>query len=147
MCAIATMIFIPGSYSLYYGTEILTEGGFDPDSRRAFDWEKLQRDDIQEFWEGLKQVLALKRQPAIKNGKVKFYEQNGLFVIERYCDEQNLKLKVCKKSVRISADGALTFNVDKYFNDNSFVVEGEACMKKYGQLSWRRYLSCAHALL
>ena len=124
MCAIATMIFIPGSYSLYYGTEILTEGGFDPDSRRAFDWDKLQRDDIQEFWEGLKQVLALKRQPAIKNGKVKFYEQNGLFVIERYCDEQNLKLKVCKKSVRISADGALTFNVDKYFNDNSFVVEG-----------------------
>lgn len=124
MCAIATMIFIPGSYSLYYGTEILTEGGFDPDSRRAFDWDKLQRDDIQEFWEGLKQVLALKRQPAIKNGKVKFYEQNGLFVIERYCDEQKLKLKVCKKSVRISADGALTFNVDKYFNDNSFVVEG-----------------------
>ena len=34
MLALLTLVFLPGSINLYYGTEILTEGGYDPDSRR-----------------------------------------------------------------------------------------------------------------
>lgn len=124
MCAIATMVFLPGSYNLYYGTEILTEGGFDPDSRRTFDWDKLQITDIERFVTQLQQILTLKRQPAIKCGTVKCYEENGLFVIERICDEQTLLLKVCKNAVELKADGIIKYNVESEFNDNSFVIEG-----------------------
>ncbi len=124
MCAIAILVFMPGSYNLYYGDEILTEGNFDPDSRRAFDWDKLSNPDIMEFIDGLKRILALKRQPAIKNGEISLYAQDGLFIIERYTANQSLRLKVCRKAVDIRSDGVIKYNADEYFGDNSFVVEG-----------------------
>ena len=123
-CALATMVFIPGSYCLYYGDEILTEGGFDPDSRRTFDWDKLNRNDTAQFVDLVKRLLSLKRQPAIKNGTIKMYEDNGLFVIERSAKEQTLILKVCKKAVSANADGIIKYNADEAFSDNSFVIEG-----------------------
>lgn len=125
MCAIVSTVFLPGSYCLYYGDEILTEGNFDPDSRRAFDWNRLQNAEISSFAEKLKLVLALKRQPAIKSGKVRLYAQDGLFVTERYTDGQKLTLKVCRKAVKIKPNGAIKYNTDEYFNDYSFVIEGE----------------------
>lgn len=109
LCAIATMTFIPGSYNLYYGTEILTEGGYDPDSRRTFDWSKLQDPDIRKYVDSVAGLLALKAQPALKDGKVRIYAQNGLFVVERSTDRQTATLKVSKKdsSFTIQIDGRL----------------------------------------
>lgn len=37
-CALALLYFYPGCALLYYGTEIDMEGGYDPGSRRGFDW-------------------------------------------------------------------------------------------------------------
>ncbi len=123
LCAIAIMVFIPGSFNLYYGTEVLTEGGYDPDSRRTFDWDKLNTPVIVQFVEKLKQLLALKRQPALKDGTVKVYNQDGLFVIERKTDNQTLRLKVAKKAVSAKADGIIKYNAEQNFGDNSFSIE------------------------
>ena len=70
LCAIATMVFLQGSYNLYYGTEILTEGGYDPDSRRTFDWAKLDDPEIRKYVGSVADLLALKAQPALKDGKI-----------------------------------------------------------------------------
>lgn len=123
LCAIAIMVFIPGSFNLYYGTEVLTEGGYDPDSRRTFDWDKLNTPVIAQFVDKLKQLLALKRQPALKDGAVKVYNQDGLFVIERKTDNQTLRLKVAKKAATAKADGIIKFNAEQNFGDNSFSIE------------------------
>ena len=97
LCAIATMVFLSGSYNLYYGTEILTEGGYDPDSRRTFDWSRVNEPEISQYVNKVADLLALKRQDAIKRGSIKTYAQNGLFVIERSVQNQTLILKVSKK--------------------------------------------------
>lgn len=97
LCAIATMVFISGSYNLYYGTEVLTEGGYDPDSRRTFDWTRLEDPEICKYVHTVSYLLGLKRQPALKYGQIKAYAQNGRFVIERISDEQTMILRVSKK--------------------------------------------------
>lgn len=109
LCAIATMVFLQGSYNLYYGTEILTEGGYDPDSRRTFDWAKLDDPEIRKYVGSVADLLALKAQPALKDGKIHVYAQNGLFVVERRTDGHSAVLRVSKKnnSFTIQIDGRL----------------------------------------
>lgn len=42
LAALALEMVFPGAPCIYYGTEICTPGGYDPDSPRCFDWEKVQ---------------------------------------------------------------------------------------------------------
>lgn len=98
--ALTTLVFLPGSVNLYYGTEILTEGGYDPDSRRTFDFNKLNNPQIIEIKNEISRILKLKSQPAIKNGTVRVYCENGFVVIERKSKEQTLLLEVNKSFKR-----------------------------------------------
>lgn len=126
LCAIATLVFLPGSFNLYYGTDILLEGEYDPDCRRTFDFSKLQEKDIIDFQISLKEVLKLKRQPAIKNGKLKIYSQNDAVVIERASKEQVLRLIVRrKKKIGIGAKPLTEYNKKEDGNADFFVIEGE----------------------
>lgn len=126
LCAIATLVFLPGSFNLYYGTDILLEGEYDPDCRRTFDFSKLQEKDIIDFQISLKEVLKLKRQPAIKNGKLKIYSKNNAVVIERASKEQVLRLIVRrKKKIGIGAKPLTEYNKKEDGNADSFVIEGE----------------------
>lgn len=126
LCAIATLVFLPGSFNLYYGTDILLEGEYDPDCRRTFDFSKLQEKDIIDFQISLKEVLKLKRQPAIKNGKLKIYSKNDAVVIERASKEQVLRLIVRrKKKIGIGAKPLTEYNKKEDGNADSFVIEGE----------------------
>lgn len=125
LCAIATLVFLPGSFNLYYGTDILLEGEYDPDCRRTFDFSKLQEKDIIDFQISLKEVLKLKRQPAIKNGKLKIYSKNDAVVIERASKEQVLRLILRrKKKIGVGAKPLTEYN-KKDGNADSFVIEGE----------------------
>lgn len=126
LCAIATLVFLPGSFNLYYGTDILLEGEYDPDCRRTFDFSKLQEKDIIDFQISLKEVLKLKRQPAIKNGKLRIYSKNDAVVIERASREQVLRLIVRrKKKIGIGAKPLTEYNKKEDGNADSFVIEGE----------------------
>ena len=126
LCAIATLVFLPGSFNLYYGTDILLEGEYDPDCRRTFDFSKLQEKDIIDFQISLKEVLKLKRQPAIKNGKLKIYSKNNAVVIERASKEQVLRLIVRrKKKIVIGAKPLTEYNKKEDGNADFFVIEGE----------------------
>lgn len=126
LCAIATLVFLPGSFNLYYGTDILLEGEYDPDCRRTFDFSRLKEKDIIEFQASLKDVLKLKRQPAIKNGKLKIYSQDDAVVIERASKEQVLRLIIrrCKK-IGVGVKPSIEYNKNKDGDADSFVIEGE----------------------
>lgn len=125
ICAIAMSVFLPGSYCMYYGTEILTEGGYDPDSRRTFDWTKLNNGGICECVHIISQLLSLKQQPALKNGDIKVFAENGLFVISRSTSEQTITLKVAKKASNIRAEGEIKYNAEDYYGENSFTIKIE----------------------
>ena len=125
VCALVTLTFLPGSINLYYGTEILLEGGFDPDSRRAFNFNRLNDEKIHLYSNVICFILKLKEQPALKEGKVKIYEKDGLLVIERRCDEQVLILKVSKRTKKIESNYSMSYNNNNDYNDNVFIIEGK----------------------
>ena len=104
MHALLALVFLPGSINLYYGTEILTEGGYDPDSRRTFDWEKLNDPEIRGVKGEVAYIMKLKKQPAIAHGTVKISSGDGYVTIERKCEEQTLKLKLCSENYTIEGD-------------------------------------------
>lgn len=104
MCALLTLVFLPGSINLYYGTEILTEGGYDPDSRRTFDFEKLNNSEIKGIKGEVAYILKLKNQPAIAHGSIRIWSGDGYVTIERKCEEQTLTLKICSKNYTIEGE-------------------------------------------
>lgn len=104
MRALLTLVFLPGSINLYYGTEILTEGGYDPDSRRTFDFEKLNNSEIKCIKGEVAYILKLKNQPAIAHGSIRIWSGDGYVTIERKCEEQTLTLKICSKNYTIEGE-------------------------------------------
>ena len=98
--ALAVLFFFPGMPCLYYGTEIGMEGGYDPDSRRTFDWNKEHRNGALSAL--VRRLTKLKREKI--RGGVRMYVQGELFVMER---------------------GALTLLVNNTDRELSFSRDGE----------------------
>ncbi len=93
LCALACEVFMQGSCSIYYGTEVLMTGGYDPDCRKGFPWDRLDDEQVVEFSTKVKQLLALKNQPALVGGEISIFSEDGCLVFERKCPTQRLTLK------------------------------------------------------
>lgn len=77
----AVAFFMPGMISVYYGDEVGMAGGYDPGCRRGFPWAKEQQDEgVRAFIQAL---YALKKQPALMEGDLNAYVENGMAVLER----------------------------------------------------------------
>ena len=90
LSALAITILFMGTPCIYYGTEILLEGGYDPDCRRTFDWDRDNWDMA--FMEKVKQLLALKKDRIISKGGIKIYAKHELFILERFLNEEKIVL-------------------------------------------------------
>lgn len=66
----------------YYGTEIGLEGGYDPDSRRTFDWnEDNWNKDLREFYKNI--ISIRKKEKALQKGAIEFIEHDDLLIMKR----------------------------------------------------------------
>lgn len=90
--AFAIMFFYPGIPSVYYGDEIGLQGGYDPDCRRCFDWERDYSET--ETWQLIHKLTVLKTQPALSIGVFDINESDGVLTITRKAPEQSLQLMV-----------------------------------------------------
>lgn len=62
------LLTVPGSPSLYYGTEIALEGENDPDCRRLIPWDKLNQSNYTSLIDKLKRLLTIRHKyPASKS--------------------------------------------------------------------------------
>lgn len=124
LAALAMSTIYMGANSIYYGTETLLEGGKDPDCRRGFPWDKL--DENKELTEKIKEILAIKKHPAIKNGSIKIYSKENILIIERFDNERSLGLAinlVDEKEFEIQSQMLLANNYEnKKLKENSFVI-------------------------
>ena len=78
-CALAVMFFFVGMPCIYYGTEIGMSGGYDPDSRRTFDWNENHWD--KDLFQTIKELIQLRKEKI--KGKLRMFTEGELFVIER----------------------------------------------------------------
>ncbi|MCL2051796.1 MAG: glycoside hydrolase family 13 protein [Lachnospiraceae bacterium] len=77
--AVALGFMLPGSFCIYYGTEIDMTGGYDPDCRRCFDWLK----PAGETFALIKRLAKLKKNHVMKSGTTRVFFKDGLFALER----------------------------------------------------------------
>lgn len=82
LSALAVLCMFEGVPCIYYGTEIPTEGGYDPDNRRCFDWDESHWD--YDLRQQLKKLLALRKQESIQCGEIRAEEEGGLFRLRRF---------------------------------------------------------------
>ncbi|MCL2051517.1 MAG: glycoside hydrolase family 13 protein [Lachnospiraceae bacterium] len=92
ICALSVTFMYVGAASIYYGTEIGLEGGHDPDSRRTFDWQKVDEKD--QLFKIIKGLASLKENEVLSEGGIKLYSEDGLFVLERFLGQKTLTLRV-----------------------------------------------------
>ncbi len=90
--AMALMFFYPGMPCIYYGDEIDTEGGYDPDCRRCFDWKKDNWDT--ETRNLICRLAKLKKEPALSTGTFRIREEKGIVTLERAAQSQRLLLRL-----------------------------------------------------
>lgn len=88
--ALAVMFFFPGIPMVYYGDEIGTEGGYDPDCRRCFRWERESWD--MELYSLVKKLAALRRGDCLSRGGCRICESGGVVSIERTTERECLTL-------------------------------------------------------
>jgi cyclomaltodextrinase / maltogenic alpha-amylase / neopullulanase len=69
---------MPGSACIYYGTEVLLEGGHDPDCRRCMPWKEIEDGKYNDELLFMKTLIALRKaQPALQGIDVKFMYDGG----------------------------------------------------------------------
>lgn len=107
LSAAAVMCMFIGAPCIYYGTEILLEGGYDPDNRRCFDWEQGHWD--MEFAKMLAKLLGLRRKEAVQRGKISITAREELFVLSRSSKEEELMLFTNQsgKAIALKEEGEL----------------------------------------
>src|SRR3712207_454415 len=77
---------------IYYGTELAMEGGYDPDSRRGFNWER--KDWDMDFWKQVKKIISLRRHAVIQYGTISITSQDDCLCVKRELNGQSIRLLI-----------------------------------------------------
>lgn len=92
------LLTMPGSPSLYYGTEIAMEGGHDPDNRRTMPWGEIDRGMHADAMAHTRSLTALRRAyPQLRGEGIRFIHNPAhprLIAFERWAKSGN-RLLVC----------------------------------------------------
>lgn len=82
--AIALLFFYLGTPCIFYGTEIYTEGGYDPDCRRCMDWKLTKKgrgsDDMKSI---IKELAKIRRKRDFDSRNIRIYDENDCLVVKR----------------------------------------------------------------
>jgi len=100
LLAIAIMMFYQGCPMIYYGDEIFMEGKNDPYNRKGMRWKSPNYKTFEH--QVFKDLLALRKEKALKYGDIKIEERDGLVYIWRSFADEKFVLVVnhSKKEVR-----------------------------------------------
>ncbi len=90
--ALAVLFFYPGIPCVYYGDEIGMLGGYDPDCRRCFDWNRENWDES--IRTALRELTKWKQEPALSQGRFSIEEEGGILILTRRAPNQSLTLRI-----------------------------------------------------
>lgn len=70
---VALLMSLQGTACLYYGTEIMMEGAYDPFNRQCMSWKAIESGKYDDSRQQMKQLITLrKKYPAMKSGIIKW---------------------------------------------------------------------------
>lgn len=125
LSGIALMTVFMGTTCMYYGTEIGLEGGYDPDCRRSFIWDRLG--EKENLIIKIKEIFSLKSKEPIKEGGIRVKSDEGLLIIERFYGSSEIKLVINLKDARQIDLGDFNILTSNRYEEgslleNSFIV-------------------------
>lgn len=125
LSGIALMTVFIGTTCMYYGTEIGLEGGYDPDCRRSFIWDRLG--EKENLIIKIKEIFSLKSKEPIKEGGIRVKSDEGLLIIERFYGSSEIKLVINLKDARQIDLGDFNILTSNRYEEgslleNSFIV-------------------------
>ena len=93
--ALCLLYLFTGAPCIFYGTEILTVGGYDPDCRRCMDWDRTgENGDCADIYFLLRQLSDLRRKYQLAEGKIKIYAENNVFILRNSSKEREIVLLI-----------------------------------------------------
>ena len=93
--ALCLLYLFPGVPCIFYGTEILTEGGYDPDCRRCMDWSKIgTQGEFEDVYRLLQNLSKLRKKYEISDSVVEITAREDVLVIEHNFKNDILKLYI-----------------------------------------------------
>lgn len=92
LTGLAILVFYQGMPCIYYGSEIPLEGGYDPDSRRCFPWNKLTENP--DYLYHFKKLLGLKKRKDFNSAECQVYHQDKMLILERISKKNVYRLVV-----------------------------------------------------
>lgn len=113
--ALATLFFFVGVPCIYYGTEIELEGGYDPDSRRTFDW-NIGNTPTKEL---IKILSMLRHKQDFSEAKVEIKSLLDEIRISRIGKKETYVLTIGKNVIEIIANGKRFYYENEPLNNNA----------------------------
>ena len=93
--ALCLLYLFTGAPCIFYGTEILTVGGYDPDCRRCMDWSRTgESGDCADILHLLQRLAKLRKEQKIAEGKAKIYAESDVFILENRTDDRDVILMI-----------------------------------------------------
>lgn len=104
--ALCLLYLFPGAPCIYYGTEILMPGGYDPDCRRCMDWDKTGfQGEYKDIAGLLKELAAIRSSYSFADGIVRIYEKNGIFILKNTLENDEIILFINNTDAVNMAEG------------------------------------------
>ena len=94
MAALTLMYIFPGAPCVYYGTEILTEGGPDPDCRRCMDWKRTGSEEYEDIAGLLITLADLRKKQKLYTGQISIGAEKDCFVFRNTNARREVILKI-----------------------------------------------------
>lgn len=92
LLAVVTLIMHVGWPLLYYGNEIFMKGGGDPFNRKGMEWESAEFNS--KYHQLFKDIIHLRKNKVVREGQMKIYALDELFVIERFLANKKMTLLI-----------------------------------------------------
>lgn len=92
--AFCLIYLFPGAPCVYYGTEILTEGGHDPDCRRCMDWKKAGSAEYKHMADLLKSLASIRKKYKLYEGEVNITAKKDTFIFTNTTKKRTITLEI-----------------------------------------------------
>lgn len=93
--ALCLLYLFPGVPCIFYGTEILTEGGYDPDCRRCMDWTKTdEAGEYKDIYGLLRTLSDLRKNYPLSESRINISEEDEMLFVEHTMGEDVVKLYI-----------------------------------------------------
>lgn len=125
--AYAFLFFYIGMPCIYYGDEFALKGGYDPDSRRCFNWDNKDNSNNIKVNKYLKEFIKIRKSSEFIDSNFEIIEKDGLIFIKRQKKENKLTLIINMsqktKEIKVKGEVLSSLNLDNnQLKNHGFII-------------------------